>query len=138
MKNLKNKFNVFFIGVGGAGMSVLAKTLILKGFKVSGSDLKVNESVLELIDLGLKFFKGHNLKNILGADVVAAFQSCPKAGISVCSVRISLHTEHCTPSVKPDCVHVATIPAIVFFVCPFADTSSDTYLSPQIEHVYVV
>ncbi|MBR6737626.1 MAG: hypothetical protein IKL82_04595 [Clostridia bacterium] len=66
----KGEIKVHFIGVGGAGMSVLAKTLIKKGFLVSGSDIKRSALVKELEDLGLNFLGGHAKENVINSDVI--------------------------------------------------------------------
>lgn len=61
MKNLKS---FHFIGIGGAGMSVLAKILIESGMTVSGSD-KVESATTDMLKkLGAKIFIGHDEKNI--------------------------------------------------------------------------
>ncbi|MGI6553225.1 MAG: UDP-N-acetylmuramate--L-alanine ligase [Bacillota bacterium] len=48
-----------FIGIGGAGMSGLAKVLLELGFPVSGSDLKDSASIHKLRSLGAKTYLGH-------------------------------------------------------------------------------
>lgn len=50
---------VHFVGVGGVGMSGLAKVLLLSGFQVSGSDLSENAYTQELVSLGGQIHKGH-------------------------------------------------------------------------------
>ena len=66
----KNVVNVHFVGVGGVSTSSLAEYLLLKGYKVSGSDVKRTERVNDLIQKGLNFKLGHHKRNILGAQVV--------------------------------------------------------------------
>ncbi|MBQ6974980.1 MAG: UDP-N-acetylmuramate--L-alanine ligase, partial [Selenomonadaceae bacterium] len=59
-----DKKNFHFIGIGGAGMSALAKILIESGCKVSGSD-RANSSTVEMLrSLGAKIFVGHSAENI--------------------------------------------------------------------------
>ncbi|MEI6631699.1 MAG: UDP-N-acetylmuramate--L-alanine ligase [bacterium] len=58
------------IGIGGIGMSGIAQLLLSRGFKVSGSDLKDNMIVNELVKSGAKVFIGHSQANVKGADVV--------------------------------------------------------------------
>ncbi len=50
---------VHFVGVGGVGMSGLAKVLIQSGFQVTGSDLSESAYTQELDSLGGKIFIGH-------------------------------------------------------------------------------
>ncbi|MFE0463678.1 UDP-N-acetylmuramate--L-alanine ligase [Kitasatospora sp. NPDC058965] len=53
-----------FIGIGGAGMSGLAKILTVRGAKVSGSDSKESETVLALRELGAAVQVGHAAENV--------------------------------------------------------------------------
>ncbi|MFC8451192.1 UDP-N-acetylmuramate--L-alanine ligase [Kitasatospora sp. NPDC057223] len=53
-----------FIGIGGAGMSGLAKILAVRGAKVSGSDSKESETVLALRTLGARVHVGHAAGNV--------------------------------------------------------------------------
>ena len=54
-----------FIGIGGAGMSALAKILIQSGCEISGSDSKDSLTLDTLKGLGAKIFVGHKARNIL-------------------------------------------------------------------------
>jgi UDP-N-acetylmuramate--alanine ligase len=52
------------IGIGGIGMSCLAKLLIQKGCVVSGSDTKKSQMTESLEKLGAKIYYGHDQKNL--------------------------------------------------------------------------
>jgi UDP-N-acetylmuramate--alanine ligase len=52
------------IGIGGIGMSCLAKLLIQKGCTVSGSDAKKSQMTESLEKLGATIFYGHDGKNL--------------------------------------------------------------------------
>lgn len=54
-----------FIGIGGVGMSALAKILIELGCEISGSDAKDSPTLEMLRSLGARIFVGHKAKNIL-------------------------------------------------------------------------
>lgn len=54
-----------FIGIGGAGMSALAKILIESGLEVSGSDAKDSPTLDMLRNIGARIFVGHKAKHIL-------------------------------------------------------------------------
>ncbi len=45
---------VYFIGIGGAGMSAIAKILISEGYIVSGSDMECSPATYELGELGVR------------------------------------------------------------------------------------
>ena len=56
---------IHFIGIGGIGISALAKYYLKKGVKISGSDLVSSEITKELEKLGAKIFIGkHKVKNL--------------------------------------------------------------------------
>ncbi|MGW4381952.1 UDP-N-acetylmuramate--L-alanine ligase [Kitasatospora sp. NPDC004531] len=53
-----------FIGIGGAGMSGLAKILAVRGATVSGSDAKESDTVRALRELGATVFVGHAAEHL--------------------------------------------------------------------------
>jgi len=55
---------IHFVGIGGVGMSALARILLSRGFRVSGSDLKENQFTRELVSLGVPVYYGHRPENI--------------------------------------------------------------------------
>lgn len=61
---------VHFIGIGGIGVSALARFMIHDGKKVSGSDINPSPIIAELRKAGAKIFIGHKEKNLGGADFV--------------------------------------------------------------------
>ena len=64
LSEIKSLNSFHFIGIGGAGMSVLAKILIESGKKVSGSDRIESATTNMLKNLGANIFIGHDAKNI--------------------------------------------------------------------------
>jgi len=61
---------VHFIGIGGSGMSGIARILLKRGVRVSGSDAKGSATVNELRELGATVHLGHAAANIAGVDTV--------------------------------------------------------------------
>ncbi|MCX7641604.1 MAG: UDP-N-acetylmuramate--L-alanine ligase [Elusimicrobiales bacterium] len=59
-----NKIKVFFIGIGGIGMSGLAIIAKNMGMEVEGSDISKNYITDRLNQLGIKVYKGHNHQDI--------------------------------------------------------------------------
>jgi UDP-N-acetylmuramate--alanine ligase len=51
---------VHFVGIGGSGMSGIARILIGMGHKVTGSDLRDTSNVAALRELGAEIFIGHD------------------------------------------------------------------------------
>ena len=67
---LKKDLKVFFIGIGGAGMSALAAYLLDEGFFVGGSDRALNNNCDRLLLKGATIFSCHDKNNLIGYDVV--------------------------------------------------------------------
>jgi UDP-N-acetylmuramate--alanine ligase len=59
-----------FIGIGGAGMSGLARLLLGQGIHVTGSDLKESETTRALVEAGAQVSYGHRAENLNGATQV--------------------------------------------------------------------
>ena len=61
---------VHFVGVGGVSMSALADYALSRGFKVSGSDVTLNDKTQRLVDKGAEITHRHSGQNVSGADAV--------------------------------------------------------------------
>jgi len=58
------------MGVGGAGVSALARVFLARGDDVSGCDLKESETTDELEEAGVKILLGHDPEHVLGQDLL--------------------------------------------------------------------
>ena len=70
--------HIHMVGIGGIGMSGIAEILLQKGYKITGSDASMGETVERLKELGAEVHIGHDEANIEGADVVV-YTSAVKA-----------------------------------------------------------
>ncbi len=61
---------VHFIGIGGSGMSGIARILLGMGHKVTGSDLRDTSNVAALRVLGAEIFIGHDAAHLGNPDTV--------------------------------------------------------------------
>lgn len=69
--NLKNVKIVHFVGIGGIGISSIARMMLMKEKEVTGSDTNDSEIVRELAKLGAKIQIGHKKENLgLKTDLV--------------------------------------------------------------------
>jgi UDP-N-acetylmuramate--alanine ligase len=59
-----------FVGIGGSGLSAIARVLLERGEMVSGSDMADSAFLDSLRDLGARVTVGHRPENIAGADAV--------------------------------------------------------------------
>ncbi len=69
LKSLSGK-KIHFIGIGGSGMSGLARIALADGIAVSGSDAKDSTVLAALEALGATIFKSHAAENIDDVDIV--------------------------------------------------------------------
>lgn len=85
--------HIHLIGIGGTGMSSIARVLLEKGVSVSGSDRTLSALALDLRDSGAVVYEGHAASNIEDAELVVRSSAIPddnpevlaaqKAGIPV-------------------------------------------------------
>ncbi len=86
--------HIHIIGIGGAGMSAIARVLIQKGVRVSGSDRSASDLTQALAAEGVRIFIGHAAEQVDGADLVlmssavrpdhVEVQAAHERGIPVC------------------------------------------------------
>jgi len=74
--------HVHMVGIGGIGMSGIAEILLQRKYTVTGSDNSLGETTERLEELGATVYKGHDEKNIEGADVVV-YTSAVKASENI-------------------------------------------------------
>ncbi|MBE7705214.1 MAG: UDP-N-acetylmuramate--L-alanine ligase [Cyanobacteria bacterium SIG29] len=76
METLNRKFH--FIAIGGVGMSALAKYLVERGAKVSGSDIQDNKYTHLLEEKGVKISIGHDA-NLIEKDAIIVASTAIKS-----------------------------------------------------------
>ncbi|MDD4079325.1 MAG: UDP-N-acetylmuramate--L-alanine ligase [Eubacteriales bacterium] len=69
---------VHLIGIGGYGMSALAKLLLEMGYTVSGSDLAPSDITRHLEEMGAEISIGHHARNVQDRDVVIYSTAIPE------------------------------------------------------------
>lgn len=72
---------VHFIGIGGSGMSGIARVLLDMGKKVSGSDLIQKELTEELASRGATVYYGHQSENLNGAELIVYSSDIPQDNV---------------------------------------------------------
>ncbi len=63
---------VHFVGIGGAGLSAIARLMAQQGIRVSGSDASDSAVVEALRNEGITCFVGHDAAHLAGVDTVIA------------------------------------------------------------------
>ncbi|WP_149717837.1 UDP-N-acetylmuramate--L-alanine ligase [Campylobacter concisus] len=78
---------VHFIGIGGIGISAIARFLREKGHKISGSDIKESKTTLELKDEGIEVITPHCKEAIKDQDFVVYSVAIKEDNIELVEAR---------------------------------------------------
>jgi UDP-N-acetylmuramate--alanine ligase len=76
-----------FIGVGGAGMSGLAKVLHDRGAVVTGSDMRLSRYAAALQESGVEVFIGHDASNLGDPEMVVVSSAIPESNPELAEAR---------------------------------------------------
>jgi UDP-N-acetylmuramate--alanine ligase len=87
--DLSRSLRLHVVGVGGPGMSALARALYSMGHQVSGSDVRASEVTESLVSLGVNVSIGHNEALVSGCDAVCASSGVPLDNIEMAAARRS-------------------------------------------------
>jgi UDP-N-acetylmuramate--alanine ligase len=79
--------SVHFIGIGGTGLSAIARVLLESGYQVSGSDRNLSPLATALQAEGVRVSKGHRAENIEGAQVVIRSSAIPDDNVEVLAAK---------------------------------------------------
>ena len=75
--NLTPGVHIHLIGIGGSGLSAIARVLLESGYQVSGSDRQLSPLALSLRAAGVQVFEGQRAENIAGSGVVVRSSGIP-------------------------------------------------------------
>jgi UDP-N-acetylmuramate--alanine ligase len=75
--------HIHFIGIGGAGLSAIARVLMQSGYRVSGSDRAISAFTQALADEGATVFLGHRAEQINSADLVIVSSAVPEDNVEL-------------------------------------------------------
>ena len=78
---------VHFIGIGGSGLSAIARLLAESGWTVSGSDRALSPLAADLMKVGIRVIVGHTAENISGAEIVVRSSAVPESNPEVIAAR---------------------------------------------------
>ncbi len=80
---LKDVKRIHMLGIGGIGVSGVARILAVNGFEVSGSDVRESSLTEALRDEGLQVTIGHDPKNIEGAELIVVSTAIPETNVEL-------------------------------------------------------
>jgi UDP-N-acetylmuramate--alanine ligase len=79
--------SVHLVGIGGAGMSGIARLLLDRGIRVRGSDLKHSPLLVQLRASGARVAVGHDAGNLEPVDAVIVSTAIPPNNVEVTEAR---------------------------------------------------
>lgn len=87
--------HVHFIGIGGYGMSAIARAMLEMGYTVTGSDVASQELTEKLAAKGAKIYIGHTPEHIAGADIVVYSTALSRDNVErVAAEELNIPTLH--------------------------------------------
>tara|TARA_B100001175_G_scaffold134469_1_gene114305 strand:+ start:11594 stop:12988 length:1395 start_codon:yes stop_codon:yes gene_type:complete len=87
MKLFKKVKRIHFVGIGGAGMIGIARVLLKKGYKISGSDIIDSDDLKKLREDGAKVSIGHLKENIKGSNLVVVSSAIDKSNPEIIKAK---------------------------------------------------
>ena len=78
---------IHLVGIGGAGLSAIARILLERGFTVSGSDLNRNAFTAALMADGALVHQGHDASYVSGADIVLSTSAAPSDHVEIAAAE---------------------------------------------------
>lgn len=87
MLQLEPGQRIHFVGIGGAGLSAIARILLERGYSVSGTDLRGNSLTAALTRDGARVYEGHDGRHVEGADIVLATSAAQPDHVEIAAAK---------------------------------------------------
>ncbi|MCU0465398.1 MAG: Mur ligase domain-containing protein, partial [Anaerolineae bacterium] len=99
---LSTQTRVHLVGIGGTGLSAIARVLLERGIPVSGSDRALNPVTDQLTVLGATVYAGHHADHISGAALVLMTSAAKSDNPEIAAARAAgipvVNRRHFLPS----------------------------------------
>lgn len=79
--------HIHLIGIGGTGLSAIARVLLERGHKVTGSDRSPSALAESVQEAGAQVYIGHQARQVAGADVVVRSSAVPDGNVEVLAAQ---------------------------------------------------
>ncbi len=122
--------SVHFIGANGASMSSLAKLMLLKGLRVTGSDLHYGNRAEELVEWGADVYVGSDENAVKNSDLVVYSRAVPMDDAELTFARA-----HGVKVIRRD-LFLAELARDYDYVTAVAGTHGKTTTSAMIARIY--
>ncbi len=87
MKTLESFQHIHIVGIGGAGMSAIARVLHGRGYHIQGSDRRTSPLSQALQAEGMTVFEGHDPDNLKNAELVLASSAVPDDNVELLAAQ---------------------------------------------------
>ncbi|NWF67477.1 MAG: UDP-N-acetylmuramate--L-alanine ligase [Chloroflexi bacterium] len=79
--------HIHLVGIGGFGLSAIARVLLQQGYTISGSDRSKNELTAALVKEGATIYEGHAAANVQGAEMLVISSAVPPDHVEVLAAK---------------------------------------------------
>lgn len=86
---LREGMHIHLVGIGGTGLSAIARVLLGMGYRVSGSDLTASALMEQLETEGARVMVGHAAENVTGADLLLISSAIPPDNPEVKAAKLA-------------------------------------------------
>ena len=80
---------IHVVGIGGPGMSALARVLHEMGHRITGSDIRESSVIVDLRRSGIDVRIGHSVENLGDAEILTFPTGLPEGNVEVAAARRS-------------------------------------------------
>ncbi len=91
---------IHFIGIGGSGLSAIARLLKESGYEVTGSDRALSQFAVDLQNEGISIYIGHHPRNVGGADLVIRSSAIADNNPEVEAAKLMEHRQRIVENAK--------------------------------------
>jgi UDP-N-acetylmuramate--alanine ligase len=120
--------HIHLVGIGGSGMSAIARVLLGQGYRVSGSDRGANDLTAALARDGATVYQGHDAAHIAGADALIVTSAVKDDHVEVAAARAAGIPVYKRQDIMADLMEGKTVIAV-------AGTKGKTTTTSMIVHI---
>lgn len=120
--------HIFLVGIGGSGLSAIARVLLGQGYKVSGSDRNLNSLTDALERDGATIYKGHDAAQIKEADALIITSAVKDDHVEVAAAKAAGIPVYKRQDIMADLMEGKTVIAV-------AGTKGKTTTTSMIVHI---
>lgn len=120
--------HIHLVGIGGSGLSAIARVLLGQGYRVSGSDRSLNAQTEALARDGATIYQGHDAGQIAGADALIITSAVKDDHVEVAAARAAGVPVYKRQDIMADLMEGKTVIAV-------AGTKGKTTTTSMIVHI---